>query len=142
MWRKIARWYGGFDEEALRLLQHPVTAALFLDIRMPGLSGLEVAERIGKRAHVVFVTAYDQYAVDAFDAGAVDYLLKPVQAERLQRALARLRDQFGAQPADMVHLLQSLRAALPAPRRKKLKCIGASVEKVPVSRTLTHLFRD
>ncbi|MEG2033724.1 MAG: response regulator, partial [Janthinobacterium sp.] len=58
---------------------------VFLDIRMPGLSGLEVAERIGKRAHVVFVTAYDQYAVDAFDAGAVDYLLKPVQGERLAR---------------------------------------------------------
>jgi len=52
----------------------------FLDIRMPGLSGLEVAQRIGKAAHIVFVTAYDQYAVDAFDAGAVDYLLKPVEA--------------------------------------------------------------
>ena len=84
---------------------------VFLDIRMPGLSGLEVAERIGKRAHVVFVTAYDQYAVDAFDAGAVDYLLKPVQAERLQRALARLR------------------AALPAPPCDKLKWIRASVGK-------------
>ena len=102
---------------------------VFLDIRMPGLSGLEVAERIGKRAHVVFVTAYDQYAVDAFDAGAVDYLLKPVQAERLQRALARLRDKLGAQPADMANLLQSLRAALPAPPRDKLKWIRASVGK-------------
>src|SRR6476620_10128397 len=49
---------------------------VFLDIRMPGLSGLEVAELIGKAAHVVFVTAYDQYAVEAFDKGAVDYLLK------------------------------------------------------------------
>ena len=102
---------------------------VFLDIRMPGLSGLEVAERIGTRAHVVFVTAYDQYAVDAFDTGAVDYLLKPVQAERLQRALARLRDKLGAQPADMANLLQSLRAALPAPPREKLKWIRASVGK-------------
>ena len=104
-------------------------SVVFLDIRMPGLSGLEVAERIGKRAHVVFVTAYDQYAVDAFDAGAVDYLLKPVQAERLQRALARLREKLGAQPADMANLLQSLRAALPAPPREKLKWIRASVGK-------------
>ena len=106
---------------------------VFLDIRMPGLSGLEVAERIGKRAHIVFVTAYDQYAVDAFDAGAVDYLLKPVQAERLERALLRLRDKLDArpvaQPADMAHLLQSLRAALPAPPREKMKWLRASVGK-------------
>ncbi|MFZ4877894.1 LytR/AlgR family response regulator transcription factor [Janthinobacterium sp. Mn2066] len=102
---------------------------VFLDIRMPGLSGLEVAERIGKRAHVVFVTAYDQYAVDAFDAGAVDYVLKPVQAERLQRALGRLRDKLEAAPADMAHLLHSLRAALPAPPREKMKWIKASVGK-------------
>ena len=73
---------------------------VFLDIRMPGLSGLEVAERIGDGAHVVFVTAYDQYAVDAFDAGAVDYLLKPVQADRLGRALARIRAKLGQSPAD------------------------------------------
>ena len=72
---------------------------VFLDIRMPGLSGLEVAERIGKLAHVVFVTAYDQYAVDAFDAGAVDYLLKPVQAERLDKAVARIREKLGMRPA-------------------------------------------
>jgi len=103
--------------------------AVFLDIRMPGLSGLEVAERIGKRAHIVFVTAYDQYAVDAFDAGAVDYLLKPVQAERMERAVGRLRDKLGAQPADMAHLLQSLRAALPAAPREKMKWIKASVGK-------------
>ena len=106
---------------------------VFLDIRMPGLSGLEVAERIGKRAHIVFVTAYDQYAVDAFDAGAVDYLLKPVQAERLERALLRLREKLDArpagQPADMARLLQSLRAALPAPPREKMKWLRASVGK-------------
>ncbi|MDN2710815.1 LytTR family DNA-binding domain-containing protein [Janthinobacterium sp. SUN118] len=102
---------------------------VFLDIRMPGLSGLEVAERIGTRAHVVFVTAYDQYAVDAFDAGAVDYLLKPVQGERLARALSRLRGKLDAQPADMASLLHSLRAALPAPPREKLKWIKASVGK-------------
>ena len=61
----------------------------FLDIRMPGLSGIEVARRIAGRAQVVFVSAYDDQALAAFDAGAVDYVLKPVRAERLARAVQR-----------------------------------------------------
>jgi DNA-binding LytR/AlgR family response regulator len=109
-------------------LEHAPDVA-FLDIRMPGLSGLEVAERIGKGAHVVFVTAYDQYAVDAFDAGAVDYLLKPVQADRLERAVARLRDKLGARPADLGAILQQLKAALPDAPREKMKWLRASVGK-------------
>jgi DNA-binding LytR/AlgR family response regulator len=100
---------------------------VFLDIRMPGLSGLEVAERIGKQAHVVFVTAYDQYAVDAFDAGAVDYLLKPVQADRLDRAVTRLRDKLQAKPADLGDILRHLKSALPDAPREKMKWIRASV---------------
>ncbi len=102
---------------------------VFLDIRMPGLSGLEVAERIGKAAHVVFVTAYDQYAVDAFDSGAVDYLLKPVQAERLDKALARLRLRLSAPPADLGDLLRHLRASLPGAAPERLKWIKATVGK-------------
>jgi DNA-binding LytR/AlgR family response regulator len=107
---------------------------VFLDIRMPGLSGLEVAERIGTMAQVVFVTAYDQYAVDAFDAGAVDYLLKPVQPDRLEKAVARLRAKLaGAAPApapqdaDMSELLRHLKAALPGMRQEKSRWIKASV---------------
>ncbi len=102
---------------------------VFLDIRMPGLSGLEVAEKIGKAAHVVFVTAYDQYAVDAFDAGAVDYLLKPVQAERLDKALERLRRRMAAAPADLGDLLRHLKASLPGQQPDKLKWIKATVGK-------------
>ncbi len=102
---------------------------VFLDIRMPGLSGLEVAERIGKSAHVVFVTAYNQYAVDAFDAGAVDYLLKPVEASRLQRALARLRERLSAPPADLGDLLRQLKAKLPEQEPEKLKMIKATIGK-------------
>lgn len=102
---------------------------VFLDIRMPGLSGLEVAERIGKSAHVVFVTAYDQYAVDAFDSGAVDYLLKPVQAERLDKALTRLRQRLAAPPADMGDLLRHPRSALPGRAPERLKWIKASAGK-------------
>lgn len=64
---------------------------VLLDIHMPGTDGLEAARRIGDSAHVVFVTAYEQHAVDAFEAAAVDYLLKPVQPARLERALERVR---------------------------------------------------
>jgi DNA-binding LytR/AlgR family response regulator len=102
---------------------------VFLDIRMPGLSGLEVAEKIGKAAHIVFVTAYDQYAVDAFDAGAVDYLLKPVQAERLERALERLRHKLTVAPADLGDLLRHLKESLPPSQPEKLKWIKATVGK-------------
>jgi DNA-binding LytR/AlgR family response regulator len=102
---------------------------VFLDIRMPGLSGLEVAERIGKQAHIVFVTAYDQYAVDAFDAGAVDYLLKPVQADRLDKAVARLQAKLQTAPADLGDLLRRLKAALPDAPREKMTWIRASVGK-------------
>ncbi|GAB3457646.1 LytTR family DNA-binding domain-containing protein [Massilia terrae] len=107
-------------------LEHEPQVA-FLDIRMPGLSGLEVAERIGQQAHVVFVTAYDQYAVDAFDAGAVDYLLKPVQPERLERAVARVRGKLGAHPSDLGDLLHQLKAKLPGTRHERLKWLKASV---------------
>jgi DNA-binding LytR/AlgR family response regulator len=109
-------------------LEHEPDVA-FLDIRMPGLSGLEVAQRIGKAAHIVFVTAYDQYAVDAFDAGAVDYLLKPVEAQRLTRTLARLRDKLAAPPTDLGDLLRHLKAALPGQQPERLKWIKATVGK-------------
>ena len=102
---------------------------VFLDIRMPGLSGLEVAERIGKLAHIVCVTAYDQYAVDAFDAGAVDYLLKPVEADRLAKAVARIREKLSARPADLSDIVRHLKAALPGAPREHMKWIRASVGK-------------
>ena len=107
-------------------LEHEPDVA-FLDIRMPGLSGLEVAERIGDNAHVVFVTAYDQYAVDAFDAGAVDYLLKPVQADRMERAVSRIRAKLSKPPADLGDLLRHLKTALPGAQPEKMKWIKATV---------------
>ncbi|HTY02935.1 MAG TPA: LytTR family DNA-binding domain-containing protein [Rhodocyclaceae bacterium] len=78
----------------------------FLDIRMPGLSGLEVAARAGTRCRVVFVTAYDEFAVEAFERAAVDYLLKPVTADRLAKTMERL----GRSPApdDQTALLKQL----------------------------------
>ena len=68
----------------------------FLDIRMPGLSGIEAARRLYERSHIVFATAYDQYALDAFEQGALDYLLKPVSAERLATTCARLQARLRA----------------------------------------------
>ena len=102
---------------------------VFLDIRMPGMSGLEVAERIGRQSHVVFVTAYDQYAVDAFDAGAVDYLLKPIQPGRLDKALVRLRDKLDSRPDDVSEVMKQVKAASPIKAPEKLKWLKASVGK-------------
>ncbi|SFZ78719.1 LytR/AlgR family response regulator transcription factor [Chitinimonas taiwanensis] len=102
---------------------------VFLDIRMPGMSGLEVAARIGMAAHVVFVTAYDQYAVDAFEAGAVDYLLKPVDAGRLTKAIERIRAKLAQPPSDLAAILSQLKAAVPAQAQERLKWIKASVGK-------------
>ncbi len=83
----------------------------FLDIQMPGLTGLEVAQGIEGGTRVVFVTAYDQYAVDAFEARAVDYLLKPLKADRLAACVERLRREA---PAPDGALAETLRRLLPA----------------------------
>ena len=72
---------------------------VFLDIQMPGMSGLEVARALGGRAHIVFATAYDQYAIRAFEEGAVDYLLKPYSVARALETCKRLRTRLSAQPA-------------------------------------------
>lgn len=89
----------------------------FLDIQMPGLTGLEVAEGIEGPTRVVFVTAYDKYAVDAFEREALDYVLKPVARERLARTVERLQRALAAPADDDARLLAALRRLLlPAPR--------------------------
>jgi len=89
----------------------PVVA--FLDIRMPGLTGLEVARAGRSRTHVVFTTAYDQYAVKAFDEGAVDYLLKPIKRERLEQCVTRLRERMSSAAApDLNQLIDALQSQL------------------------------
>jgi DNA-binding LytR/AlgR family response regulator len=74
---------------------------VFLDIRMPGMSGIEAARMLFNRCHLVFVTAYDQYAIEAFEQGALDYLLKPVGGERLKTTCTRLQTLRGQQPQDI-----------------------------------------
>ena len=83
----------GDGASALRLVEQHAPDLVFLDIRIPDPDGLEVARLIGDRVHVVFVTAYDQFALAAFEHGAVDYLLKPLQPERLARVVLRLQQR-------------------------------------------------
>jgi DNA-binding LytR/AlgR family response regulator len=111
----------------------------FLDVHMPGLSGVEAARHIGRRAHLVFVTAYDQYAVQAFAHGALDYLVKPVEPERLADTVARLQERLRtAQPAlNTEALLQQLAAKLqqdaaPVPLRWIRATVGQSLRLIAV----------
>ena len=122
--------------EALAMFNECQPQIAFLDIRMPGLTGLDVAAAIGDACHVVFITAFDQYALKAFDAGAVDYLLKPVESDRLAAAVARLQKKLVSPPADLSGLLAELRATIRSevPRMKWIKAaIGKQVKLIPVS---------
>lgn len=89
----------GNGEEALERIRELEPDLLFLDIQMPGVSGLELLETLSSEArpHAVFLTAYDEYAVDAFDAAALDYVLKPIEPQRFARALDRVRQTFGSE---------------------------------------------
>jgi DNA-binding LytR/AlgR family response regulator len=113
--------------EALRAIQEDAPEIAFLDIRMPGLTGLDVARRADAATHVVFVTAYDQYAVEAFDRDAVDYVLKPVTDERLTRAIERLQRKMAdaEAPPALEEMLARLARALPATGTGKLRWIRA-----------------
>ena len=95
---------------ALQAVERHAPDILFLDINMPGLNGLEVARQASGRCHVVFVTAYDQHTLAAFEQGAADYLLKPVQPARLATTVARLKERIGRPPAALEGLLRELGA--------------------------------
>ncbi len=109
----------------------------FLDIRMPGLSGLDVARAASGRCHAVFTTAYDSHAVEAFNAGAVDYLLKPVRSDRLLQTVQRLQARLQAQAAapDLGDVVEKLSAQLQqrqalgsgGPTPPRLRWLSASV---------------
>ncbi len=94
--------------QAIRALETHQPDVLFLDIQMPGLTGLDVARVASGRCHVVFVTAYDQYAVAAFEQGAVDYVMKPFSPARLATAIARVRERMKGAPANLEELLTTL----------------------------------
>jgi DNA-binding LytR/AlgR family response regulator len=111
----------------------------FLDVQMPGVTGVEAARHIGRRAHVVFVTAFDRYAVEAFAQGALDYLVKPVEPERLAETVARIEERLrAAQPAvDTDELLQKIAAQLkgsasPEPLRWFRASVGQTTRLIAV----------
>lgn len=102
--------------EALQQIEDLRPDAVFLDIEMPGMNGLDVVRNLAAPPHILFVTAYDHYAVAAFEANAIDYLLKPLDAARLDRSVSRLREAVPASPPDagqLRRMLESLRPAIP-----------------------------
>ena len=118
-------------EEAVAAVAQYQPDLAFLDIRMPGMTGIEAAQQIGDACHIVFITAYNEYAVDAFEHGAVDYVLKPAEAERLAITVTRLKRRIGSRPSDLSALLSQLSAKLDvagnAQQRSYLQWIQASV---------------
>lgn len=126
----------GDGEQALEAVERLQPQVVFLDIRMPGLDGLEVARRLGGRTHVVFITAFDRYAVDAFEQGAVDYVLKPIVDSRLQLTIERLRARLSDPPADLDRIAELLHKLAPV-ERGYLKWLtvphGKELRVVPVA---------
>ena len=126
--------------DVLQVLEDHQPALFFLDIHMPGVNGLEAARAIGSRAHVVFVTAFDQYAVEAFERGAVDYILKPFNEDRLGLTVDRLKERLASRPArieDLVETLASRLGARPAGHLRWVKAsVGSNVRLIPVEEIL------
>ncbi|MDK2125875.1 LytR/AlgR family response regulator transcription factor [Parachitinimonas caeni] len=121
--------------EAVSLVRAQQPDIAFLDIRMPEMDGIQAARALGGQCHVVFVTAYDQYAVTAFEQGAIDYVLKPADPERLKRTCERLKERLDSKPdSSMDTLLEQLTqrlgstaGAAVAKPREYLRWIQASV---------------
>ena len=122
-------------EHALALVDELRPDVAFLDIRMPGKSGLEVARALDGRCHVVFVTAYDEYAIAAFDEGAVDYLLKPVMPERIAKVAARVKARLAMPPLDLSALLRRLseREDAAAPLKWIRASLGNAMQMIAVA---------
>jgi len=119
--------------EALALCTSLEPDVVFLDIRMPIRSGLEVAQALARRCHVVFVTAYDEYAVAAFEQGAVDYVLKPVTPERLAKVVERVRSRLDTPPRELAAVLRQLAdRERPGPLRWIKASLGATMRLIAV----------
>ncbi len=125
--------------EAVERFEALKPAVCFLDVHMPGMSGIEAARAIGRRARLVFVTAYDQYAVQAFEHEALDYLVKPLQASRLQDTVSRLKERLRASqpPRETEAILEQIAAHLakkagPAPLRWLHASVGNALRLIAV----------
>jgi DNA-binding LytR/AlgR family response regulator len=134
----------GNGEEALALAAANRPDIAFLDIRMPVMSGLDVAHELAGRCHIVFVTAYDEYAVAAFDEGAVDYVLKPPMPERIAKVVARLKSRLALAPLDLTALLAKLAARDEGggPLKWIRASLGASMKMIAVDDVLYFRAED
>ena len=134
--------------EAVAMVDRLAPDIVFLDIRMPEMDGIAAARALAGRVHVVFVTAYDQYAVKAFDEGAVDYLLKPVDPDRVALTCERLRERLTRKPAPMDDLLARLSEQLgaKAPTREYIRWVqaslGANLRVIPTTDVLFFRAQD
>ena len=141
LWPELAVVHEMADgREVERVIDEHAPDLFFLDIHMPGVNGLEAAREIGNRAHIVFVTAFDQHAVEAFERGAVDYVLKPFDDERLEVTVERLKERLAQPPASLDALVEQLAGRLgarPAERLRWIKAsVGSSVRLIPVEEIL------
>jgi DNA-binding LytR/AlgR family response regulator len=132
---------------AMEALEERRPQVAFLDIRMPGASGIEVARAASGKVHVVFVTAYDEYAVNAFETGAADYLVKPVTPERLAKAVERLRSRLASNAStDLTRLLETLDTQWLRRGKGTLKWVTASlgdtVRMFPIDEVLFFQAQD
>jgi DNA-binding LytR/AlgR family response regulator len=135
--------------EAIAMVQSLRPDIVFLDISMPGMDGIETAQALAGRAHVVFVTAHDQYAISAFEHGAIDYLLKPAEPERVALTCQRLRERLKQAPDPMNEVLEQLSQRLGAgglkPReymRWVQASVGANIRMIPTSDILFFRAED
>jgi DNA-binding LytR/AlgR family response regulator len=130
----------GDGAAALEALEDRTPDFMFLDIQMPEMTGTEVARHVAGRAHVVFVTAYDQYAIQAFETGAVDYLLKPATDERLAVTIERLKAKLATPPPDLTAVLSKLADQIQGGKKERLQWIKATVGQnlrlIPVAEVL------
>jgi DNA-binding LytR/AlgR family response regulator len=135
--------------EAVAMVQSLEPDIVFLDIRMPEMDGIRAAQALAGKVHVVFVTAYDQYAISAFDHGAIDYLVKPVQPDRVAVTCSRLRDRLQKKPTSADDLLEKLSLRLGseglAPReymRWVQASVGANIRMIPTAEILFFRAED
>lgn len=140
--RIVAECDNGIDALEAWTQEHPQVA--FLDISMPGLSGLEVARQADGDAQIVFITAHDEFAVKAFEAGAIDYLLKPIRLDRLTETVARLRSRQAASHVDIAALIDSFGGRLK--RAEAITWItaslGDSLRMIPIEDVLLFHSED
>ncbi|HET9340162.1 MAG TPA: LytTR family DNA-binding domain-containing protein [Casimicrobiaceae bacterium] len=130
-------------EEAVMLAQEERPDVAFLDIRMPVLTGIDVARAIAGGPHIVFVTAYDEYAIAAFEEGAVDYVLKPPTPERIAKVVARLKSRLGTPPADLKALLERLAARETGGTLKWIRAsLGATLKLIAIDDVLYFQSED